>query len=226
MFTTVIRTAILYVLVITAMRMMGKRQIADMQPTELVVTLLISEIAAIPIQDSSQPVLSAVVAIFTLTAFEIILALLSLKSSLINNLTNGKSAVIIKNGRILQHRLKKLRITVADLVEMLRVQGIFDINEVSYAILETNGNLSVLQKLAYRNARYIDVKEIAEENDGCPILVVSDGTILNRGIKDLETSRKNILETIEKEGYKLENILLMTLNSLGETVIIEKEKND
>ncbi len=224
MFTSVIRTVILYILVIFAMRIMGKRQIADMQPTELAVTLLISEIAAIPIQDSSQPVLTAVSAIFALVSFEFIMAYLTLKSNLINNLTNGKSAVIIKRGRILQHRMKKLRLTVDDLVEMLREQGIFDIREVSYAIFETNGKLSVLQKPQYRNAKVGDVSKAKKEKDGCPILIISDGSFVKRGLDDLEIEQSDVIKLLNKRGCMLKDVMIMTLDCYGEMVVIEKEK--
>ena len=204
---------------------MGKRQIADMQPSELVVTLIISEIAAIPIQDSRQPVFSAVAAIFTLTAFELITAFLSLKSSLINNLTNGKSAMIIKNGEILQHRLKKMRVTVADIIELLREQGIFDISEVSYAYLETNGKLSVLQKPFFRPARYGDVKRCEIETDGCPSLVISDGTLLRRGLEDIVTDENTVRRLLENRGLSIEDVFIMTLDDYENCVVIEKEKN-
>ena len=221
MFTTIIRILILYVLVIFAMRIMGKRQIADMQPTELVVTILISEIAAIPIQDASRPVLSAVIAIFALVALEIALAVLSMKSAFFNSITNGKSAVVIEDGVILQDRLKKMRVTVADLVELLRVQGIFDISEVSYAILETNGNLSVLQKPYYRTPRAGDLN-VAEEDHGCPALIVSDGTFMKRGLNDAHFTEEQVLKILRTKQITVEEIFLMTLDRDGNSVIVKK----
>jgi len=202
---------------------MGKRQIADMQPSELVVTLLISEIAAIPIQDTTQPVLSAVVAIFTLTSFEMIMAFITLKSNFINNIANGKSAVIIKDGKILQHRLKKLRLTVADLVEMLRVQGIFDIGEVEYAVFETNGNLSVLQKPYYANVKLGDIKNCKNEGGAYTALVVSDGKLLKRGIEDVDSDINEVMRILKIRGIELKDVFIMTLDTNGKVTVIEKE---
>ena len=125
---------------------MGKRQVGEMQPNELVVTLLISEIAAIPLQDTSQPILDGVVAIFMLVILEIIVSVLAMKSMTVRKLMNGKSAVIIKNGVIDQNAMRQVRMTVLDLVELLRGQNVFDISTVAFAVLEVNGNLSVLLK--------------------------------------------------------------------------------
>lgn len=223
MFTTVIRTIILYFLIIFAMRMMGKRQIGDMQPSELVVTLLISEIAAIPIQDASRPILSAVCAIFILIALEIIITVITLKSSFINNLANGQSVIVIKDGKILQNRLKKLRITVSDLIEMLREQGIFDIGEVAYAILETSGNLSVMQKSFYRNLRFGDAFPDKNETELMPYLLISDGNIIKRGLNDLNISEKEFLEILKAKKIKLEEVFILTMDSDFEINYVKKE---
>ena len=150
MLTVTLRTAILYLFVTIAIRLMGKRQIGDMQPNELVVTLLISEIAAIPLQDVSQPILNGVVAIFMLVIIEILISVLALKSSKIRKLMNGQSVVIIKNGVVDQNAMKKVRMTVLDLIELLRIQNVFDISTVAFAVLEVNGQLSVLLKSKYQ----------------------------------------------------------------------------
>ena len=127
---TIIRTAVVYVFVTLGIRLMGKRQIGDMQPNELAITLLISEIAAIPLQDSSQPVLNGIVAIFMLVIIEIFISVLAMKSLKIRKLMSGNSAVIIKNGVIDQQAMKKVRLTVIDLVELLRGQNIFKIENI------------------------------------------------------------------------------------------------
>ena len=146
MIAVLFRTVILYLLVIVALRLMGKRQIGDMQPSELVITLLISEIAAIPLQDINQPVASGIIAILMLVVLEILLSVLGMKSFFIRKALSGRSAVIIKNGEIDQHAMRRVRLTVIDLIELLRGQSVFDISTVAYAVLEVNGNLSVLLK--------------------------------------------------------------------------------
>lgn len=223
MYITIVRTIILYLLVSFGMRVMGKRQIGDMQPSELVVTLLISEIAAIPIQDSSQPVTTAVVAIFSLVALEVVLAVITLKSSVINDIVNGKPAVIIRNGKIIQHRLKRLRLTVSDLFELLHAQGVFDLSEVSYAIIETNGTLSVMQKPLYRPARIGDINDIDYDNGSYPALVVSDGKFVKRGIADIGTTREFILKCLKERNIALEDCFIMTLDTSNNVYIVKKE---
>ncbi|MBO5020122.1 MAG: DUF421 domain-containing protein [Clostridia bacterium] len=137
---------------------MGKRQIGDMQPNELVITLLISEIAAIPLQDTSQPLLNGIVAIFMLVILEIVISVITLKNQYIRKIMNGKSIVVIKNGVIDQHAMKNVRMTVLDLIELLRGQNVFDISTVAFAVLEVNGNLSVLLKKENQPATPKDLK--------------------------------------------------------------------
>lgn len=223
MFITIVRTFVLYITVIVAIRIMGKRQVGDLQPGELVVTILISEIAAIPIQDINQPVITGVIAIFTLVILEILISILSMKFTWTRKIINGNSVVIINNGKIDQDLMKKLRVTVIDLMEVLRGQNVFDIDQVAYAILETNGSLSVLLKPEYRNATAGDVK-CELENDVMPSLVVSDGIILKEGIVLAKTSKSNVLDILKKDKIKLKEVYLMTLDQNGEKIIIKKQK--
>ena len=136
MITTIIRTVILYIFVTFGIRIMGKRQIGDMQPNELVITLLISEIAAIPLQDTSQPILNGIMAIFMLVILEIVMSVLAMKNQYIRKIISGKSIVVIKNGVIDQNAMKNVRMTVLDLIELLRGQNVFDISTVAFAVLE------------------------------------------------------------------------------------------
>ena len=176
MFITVYRTIILYIAVIISIRLMGKRQIGDMQPSDLVITLLISEIAAMPLQDTDQPILFAVSAIFTIVLIEILVSLVSLKSFAVRKMLSGSSAILIRDGVIDQKELKKVRMTVLDLVEMLRGQQVFDISTVSFAVLETGGSLSVLLKSKEQPATVGDIK-VSKPPAELPLPVVSDGKI-------------------------------------------------
>ncbi len=206
-----------------AMRLMGKRQIGDMQPAELVVTILISEIASVPIQDTSQPIIVSIVSIFALVAFEIALTVITLKSNVLNNITNGKSALIIKEGKVLQSQLRKMRLTVADLMELLRGQNIFDLNEVSYAVIETNGTLNVLQKPQYRPARVMDCAKVTEP-DSYPSLVISDGKLLKRGMDDIEMTSADIKKILNGKHLSEKDVFIMTVDRFKNAVIIKKEK--
>ncbi len=224
MLTIIFRTIALYVLVIFSMRIMGKRQIGDMQPSDLVVTLLISEIAAIPIQDPANPILISVISIFVLVTLEIILSVIIMKSGFVNKITNGQSAIVIKDGKILQKQLKRLRVTVPDIIELLRAQGIFDINEVSFAILESNGSLSVLQKPYYRNAKAGDVCK-PTDSDSYPSLVISDGKFMKRGLKDIGVSKVEVEKILNSKCLKPQEVFIMILDSCGDSTIIKKGEN-
>ena len=156
MITVILRTAIIFIFVTLAIRIMGKRQIGDMQPNELVITILLSEIAAIPLQDTTQPLLNGIIAILVLVVLEVLISVLALKSNWVRKIMNGQSVVIIKNGVIDQIAMKKVRMTVLDLIEQLRIQNVFDISTVAFAVLEVNGELSVLLKSKHQPATVKD----------------------------------------------------------------------
>ncbi|MEE1127525.1 MAG: DUF421 domain-containing protein, partial [Acutalibacteraceae bacterium] len=146
MAVTLLRTLILYIVIMVAMRIMGKRQVGDMQPSDLVVSLLISEIAAMPIDNIDRPIVNGIIAVFLLVFLETALACISLKSGKLRRAVNGASVIIINRGKVDRSALKRLRITTDELLETLRSQGVFDISTVQYAIIEPNGQLSVLEK--------------------------------------------------------------------------------
>ena len=219
--TTIIRTIILYGFITFAIRIMGKRQIGDMQPNELVITLLISEIAAIPLQDISQPILSGVVAIFMLIVLEIIMSVLSMKSITVRRFMNGKSAVIIKNGVIDQNVMKDVRMTVLDLVELLRGQNVFDISAVAFAVLEVNGNLSVILKGGEQPVTAKDLG-IKKEKESLPLPVISDGKILSDSLKALNITNEDILKKVKANKTEVNNVFLMTLDRYDNICLIKK----
>ena len=146
MFITLIRTSVLYIFVIAIMRLMGKRQIGELQPTELVVTLLLSEIIAIPMQDNDISLVSTIVPVLVLVGFEILISVIGLKSVKIRSLMQGNSIIIIRDGKLDLEKIKELRFTIDDILEALRQKDIFDISKVQYAVVETNGTISVMLK--------------------------------------------------------------------------------
>lgn len=218
---TILRTIILYVFVTLGIRVMGKRQIGEMQPNELVVTLLISEIAAIPLQDTSQPIINGIVAIFMLVIIEIIISVLSMKSMTVRKIMNGKSAVIIKNGVIDQSVMKRVRMTVLDLVELLRGQEVFDISTVAYAVLEVNGSLSVLLKSPEQPATVSDLN-INKEKALLPLPVISDGKIIRESLEALEINKSDIQRAVKAEKTDISSVFLMTMDRSKNIAIIKK----
>ncbi len=222
MFTALIRTLFFYLVITIAIRLMGKRQIGDMQPNELVVTLLISELAAIPLQDMDQPILSGISAIVFLVIIEILVSVASLKSFFVRKMINGQSVVIIKNGTVDQKAMQDVRMTVLDLVELLRGQEVFDISQVAFAVLEVNGELSVLLKNDEQPVTKKDAG-IKSEADALPLPVITDGKIVKESLKALEISNKNITDRLKKKKLTPENVFLMTLDRNGTENIVKRE---
>ena len=225
MTVTIVRTFILYFLLIFAIRIMGKRQIGDMQPGELVITILISEIAAVPIQDLTQPVMTGVVAVLTLAFLEISVSVLTMKFLTLRRFFYGDSAIIIKDGILDQKKLKQLRVTGPDLIEVLRNQEVFDINDVAYAILETNGQLSVLLKPDKQNATVSNLKgDIASAS--CPELIISDGKFIKENLKEIGLKKSNVENVLKKESISVKNIFIMTCDKEMNYNIIKKESKN
>ena len=198
---------------------MGKRQIGDMQPNELVVTLLISEIAAIPLQDTNQPVIDGIVAIFILIILEIVMSVLALKSMKRN------SVVIIKNGEIDQHAMKKVRLTILDLIELLRGQDVFDISDVAFAVLEVNGDLSVLLKTDKQNLTAEDMN-IKKNEEGLQLPVISDGKIIKESLTALEITEEKVMKKIKSKKLEINDVFLMTLDRYDNINIIKKRNKN
>ncbi len=198
---------------------MGKRQIGDMQPTELVVTMLISELAAISLQDLGQPVLLSFIGIFILVFLEIGISVITMRHPGAKKILSGSPVVLISNGKIDQKAMHYVRMSSQDLTQLLREQGIFDVSTVHSAVLELNGNLSVQQKSEYA--------PITMDNspDTLPMLVVSDGKIVYSALNFLNITEEELLQFIKKKKQNLEDIYLMTLTKGSESIIINKEQN-
>lgn len=223
MAATIVRTGILYFLLIFAIRLMGKRQIGDMQPGELVITILISEIAAVPIQDLTQPVLTGVIAVFTLIFLEIAVSVLTMKVLPLRRFFYGDSCIIIKNGVLDQKMLKRLRVTGPDLLEVLRNQNIFDIDDVAYAILETNGQLSVLLKPEKQNVTFENLSGKAPK-DSLPSIVISDGKFIKENLLEINTTKSEITKILKKKSIAVKDIFIMMCDSNGNLNVIRKEE--
>ena len=225
MLSTVLRTVIMYFTIIIAIRLMGKRQIGDLQPSELVITILLSEIAAIPIEDTDAPIIYGILATVTLVILEILTSFTAMKSLNFRRIIYGRSAVIIENGTIDQKMLKKLRITVPDLMEVLRNQEVFDINEIAFAILETNGQMSVLRKPQFQTASVSDVKGKSQPTT-MPCLIVSDGKLLTGAMKKYNITKEDVYKEVKTKRLSLKDVFLMTVDQNGKTTIVKKEKQE
>lgn len=221
MLSIIIRTLILYLVLTLGIRLMGKRQIGDMQPNELVVTLVISEIAAIPLQDSNQPILNGVCSIFVLVILEILLSVIAMKNMAFRKLMSGQSVIIIKNGVIDQNAMKKVRMTILDLVELLRGQEVFEIEDVEFAVLEVNGDLSVLLKSQKQTLTPKDMG-IKTKSATLPLPIISDGNIIKDTCKNLDITDKELNLLLKREKVKAKDVFLMMINKEKKATIIRK----
>lgn len=216
-----IRTIILYALVILVVRLMGKRQIGQLQPTELVVTILLSEVASMPLEDKNVPLLNSIFAVLLLASLEIISSLIALKSGKYRRAVEGNAVYIIKEGQLDVKALKKLRFTVDDIMEGLRQKDVFNIEDVQYAIVETNGSVSVLLK---KDKLPLDLSSIGKksEENYIPAVVISDGKYIYSNFSLCGTSKEKIDLILKKENKSAKDIMLMTLDKKCNKFIIER----
>ena len=222
MAVTLIRVCILYVLILLAMRLMGRRQVGELQPSELVITILISEIACVPIQDDGFPILSSIAAVFVLAALEILFSALSLKFVPVRKLLQGNPVPVILNGQIDQKALKTLRITLDDLLESLREKDVFDVAEVQFAILESNGKLSVQRFPEHQPVTAQMVHEVPPDNGlVCPI--VYDGKVQRETFSLCGMTDEKFSVLLQQSGIPLQQIFLMTADKNGAVRCIRKE---
>ena len=223
MLISIIRTIILYVFVIFAIRIMGKRQISDMQPSELVATLIISNIASLPMQNTSQPFFSGVILVAVLVTLEIITSALMLKSSKFRRLVCGNPIVVISDGKILQKQMRRLRLSNEDLFTQLRQQDVFNIEDIQYCIVETNGSISVLEKPEKRQPSAENLN-IEIQDKKIQAVVINDGEILDNSLDLCQKDENYIYKILKKEKKKVSDIFIMTLDGIGNYNIILKDR--
>ncbi len=222
MIISYIRTIILYSVLIMVIRLMGKRQIGQMEPSEFVVTMLVANLAAIPMQDGGIPLFSGLVPILTVLGVELVLSVLSLRYIIVRKLLCGKPVILIDNGKILQHNLNKTRVTQDELIGHLREKDVLDLSSVQYAILETNGNISVFpfpeEMPASARAAGISVKQ-----QYLPITLVSDGHLLQENLKKSGKDLSWVQRTLQTHHAGLTDTWLLTVDHADHIVFYPKE---
>lgn len=223
MAVALIRTIVLYAFIIFAIKMMGKRQISDLQTSELVITILISNIAAIPMQNTAQPLLTGIIPILVLICCEILASFLMLKNLKIRQLICGKPIIVINEGKIDQKAMEYLRLSTEDLSEQLRQLDVFSLDDVWFAIMETNGQLSVMKKSEKQPPDAMALKLKVPDGE-LETVVVSDGIISESSLQRCDLSKDWLSEIFEKEKVKLEDIFIMTAKKSKQYKIIKKEK--
>ena len=223
MAVALIRTIVLYAFIIFAIKMMGKRQISDLQTSELVITILISNIAAIPMQNTAQPLLTGIIPILVLICCEILASFLMLKNLKIRQLICGKPIIVINEGKIDQKAMEYLRLSTEDLSEQLRQLDVFSLDDVWFAIMETNGQMSVMKKSEKQPPDAMTLKLKVPDGE-LETVVVSDGIISESSLQRCDLSKDWLSEIFEKEKVKLEEIFIMTAKKSKQDKIIKKEK--
>jgi len=219
-----LRTAALYLVLILAVRLMGKRQIGQMEASEFVVTMMAANLATIPMQDSAIPLAAGLVPILTILGMELVLSFCILKSIRVRRLFCGKPVILIDNGRLLYENLQKTRVSLDELLGHLRQKDIMDIQSVQYAILETNGNLSVFP---YPETCPLSAKDagIALPKQELPVTIVADGKLFR---DDLQRSGRDMAwlwDYLEKEKVEMKDILLLSVTSGETAVLLRKERS-
>lgn len=221
MLISFIRTVILYSVLIAVIRLMGKRQLGEMEPMEFVVTMLLANLAAVPMQETGIPLLSGLVPILVVLSMELLLSVLVYHSVGARKLLCGKPVILMENGRLLQENLKKTRITPDELTEFLRMEGVVDLSSVKYAILETGGQISVLPyaKCKPANAKAAGVRV---EDTPLPVTVISDGQVLEENLPRLGKDRGWVAAVLTNYGCTVRDVYLLTAEPSGKLYFCRK----
>lgn len=223
MIASIIRTVILYLLIIVGIRLMGKRQIGELEPSELVLSLLIADLAAVPMQDFDIPLIMGAIPIITLLCLSTILSVLTVKSIRFRAVLCGRPSIVIQNGEILIHEMRKNRFTVDELMEELRTMGINDLTRVKYAVLETTGRVSVLLYAQEQPATPKDLGLKVKE-PGLPVILISDGRVLDHNLKDRNLSRGWLEKELKARGVPdPRDVFLLTVDETDKVYFISKE---
>lgn len=226
MLITFIRTIILYFLVIISIRLMGKRQIGELQPYELVITLILSDLASLPMQDTRLPLLLGIIPIITLLFVKIVISEIQQHSRLFEKFLDGTPSVIISHGEINLKMMKKQRLTMNDILEELRSAGYLDISDIQYAIIETNGTISIIPKSDCENVKRKDLK-IKESESKIPIVLLEDGKLNKKSLKALNKDEKWLDEKLKSLNYpSRDKLFLIMIDSDGKLFIQKKNQKD
>lgn len=222
MLLTFIRTIILYILVLVVMRFMGKREISQLQPFELAISIMIADLATIPMAEPGIPITNGIIPILGLLIMHLTISVINLKSVKLREVMCGKPSILIYRGRIVEKNMKKERFTINELEERLRGNNVFNIGDVEYAILETSGQVTVIQKPNKRTTIPEDFN-IMPEYEGIAYDLVVDGKIMKQNLEKLGKDYNWLLKQVDAFGIKPEDALIATIDGKGNFFCQEKE---
>lgn len=219
-----VRCIVIYFFLLVTMRLMGKRQLGELQPFEFAITLVASDLACIPMSDPTIPVVYGIIPVFTLFVVHIIITKLASGSLRFRKLLNGKPIIVIERGNLLPDVLKELNMNIDDLLEALRSGGCFDPGEVEYAIIETNGTMTVLPKAQFKPLTPSDMG-MAPEPAEMPVTVVMEGCFMGANLKGLRgVDKERVLRLLDALGMKQSDILLLLVT--GRKVFVQPYAGD
>ena len=223
MLITFFRSIVLYIIVLIVMRLMGKREIGQLQPFELAISIMIADLASIPMTEIGIPIFNGIIPILGLLVMHLIISVINLKSLKARKIICGKPSILIYRGKIDEKALKKERFTINELEERLRGNNVVNLGDVEYAILETSGQVTVIQKPEKRNTIPEDFN-ITPEYEGIPYDLVVDGKVMNKNLKLIGKNYNWLKKQVEKFGIKPEEALVVTIDGKGQIFCQEKEK--
>lgn len=225
MLITLIRTIILYILVLIVMRLMGKREIGQLQPFELAISIMIADLASIPMTDTGIPITNGIIPILGLLVMHLLISLINIKSIKARELLCGRPTILVYRGRIDEKALKKERFTINELEERLRGNNVFNLGDVEYAILETSGQVTVIQKPNKRTTIPEDFN-IMPEYEGIPYDLVLDGKILDENLQKIGKNEAWLRKAVSQFKTTPEKALIVTYDGKGQIFCQEKDKTN
>ena len=223
MLLSFIRTVILYPVLIFVIRLMGKRQLGQMEPSEFAVTMMVANLATIPVEEREAPLYMGLIPMLTVLGLELVLAAVCLRSIFLRKLLCGKPVILIENGNILQENLRRTRITLDELTGHLREKDVLDPRAVQYALLETNGNLSVFPFPPERPATAAEAK-VETREQYLPITIVSDGKLLRENLQVAGKTEAWVHKTLKKKKADISTTWLLTVDQGDQVIWYRKEE--
>ena len=223
MLVTFIRAIILYIIVLIVMRLMGKREIGQLQPFELAISIMIADLASVPMTELGIPITNGIIPILGLLIMHMLISIINMKSLKMRTIMSGQPSLLIYRGKIDEKVLRKERLTLNELEEKLRSNNVFNLGDVEYAILETNGEVTVIQKPEKRNVIAEDLN-ISPEYEGISYDLVIDGKIMEKNLKLIGKDEKWLMTQLKKFDAKPENTLIATIDGTDEFFCQKKEE--
>ena len=223
MLVSVFRAFFLYIFVIVVMRIMGKREIGQLQPYELAITMIISELVALPMENNGIPLLSGVIPILVITLIQILLSYLTTKSQWVQDVISGTYSVMVENGKLIEKNMAEQKYTITELLEQIRMNGVSKISDVQYAMLETSGPLSVILKEEKRPVTAEQLK-VKTEYEGLPINLILDGKMVYNNLSSAKMSEDDVNKILKDNKVNLKDVFYLNVDAKKEYYLQKKEK--